>query len=305
MEEKEFKSGFVAIVGRPNVGKSTLLNALLNDKVSIVSKIPQTTRHLVKGVLNLLDAQIVFLDSPGIHMFKDTLAQHLNVIAKKSLVDTELVLYVVDISRPPAREEERIMDVLLQQQRKIIMVFNKIDLSRNFLKEYAEVWSAKVEAKEMKADPVIACIPIAAKTGKNLNALIKEIKKELPFGPPFYDTETATDFPIKYRIADVVREKLFLKLKEEIPHSVAVETREIEDKGKCIHVHVFIYVNRVSQKKIIIGQGGDFLKIVGTQARFDIEKILKKKVYLEILVKIVPDWQNKIRILQELGYGWE
>lgn len=301
--QEVFKSGFVAIIGRPNVGKSTLINSLLDSKVSIVSKIPQTTRHLVRGILNLDDAQIVFVDSPGIHSFKDNLSQQLNVVAKKALLDIELILYVVDVTRAVGSEEERIIeDLLCQKKTKIVMVFNKIDISTKFINDYLNLWREKFEEKDLKEDPTICCIPLSAKTGRNLSKLIEAIKENLPLQPPFYDRETVTDFPLKFRVADIIREKLFLKLKEELPHSLAVELIDVEDKDKVTHISANIYVNRVSQKKIIIGKGGALIREIGIMSRRELEGVFNKKVYLELWVKVIADWQKKTRILKELGY---
>lgn len=299
---QDFKSGFVTLLGRPNVGKSTLLNSLVNKKVSIVSKVPQTTRHIIRGILNLDDAQIVFVDSPGIHSFKDSLARHLNTMARKTLLDIELILYVVDVTRPLGLEEERIMDFLLRQKTKIIIALNKIDINTRFLSDYIGVWEDKLKKKKLKENPILYYIPISAKTGKNLDKLEKVIKEGLPLGPPFYERETVTDFPLKFRSADIIREKLFLALKEELPHSLAVEVLDIEDKSSFVHIQAYIYVNRVSQKKIIIGKGGKLIREVGKAARKELEEIFSKKIYLELWVKVVTDWQKRVRILQELGY---
>lgn len=300
-----FKSGFVTIIGRPNVGKSTLLNALIKNKVSIVSKIPQTTRHQIRGILNLENAQIVFVDSPGMHMFKESLAQHLNTVAKKAMSDIELILYVVDVSRAPGREEEKIMKVLLQQRTKIIMVLNKIDRGKKYLNDYVELWKHKCGGEKVFEDLIIFYIPVSAKLEKNIDQLQQAVVENLPAGVALYETDQVTDFPIKYRVADIVREKLFHKLEEELPHSIAVEVTDIEDKKKIKLITVNVYVNRNSQKRIIIGKKGEFIKDIGVNARKELEQIFNKKVYLEIWVKIIPNWQEKIRILQELGYHVE
>lgn len=303
MAEDNFKSGFVAIIGRPNVGKSTTLNSLVGDKISIVSPIPQTTRYQIRGILNLENAQAVFVDTPGVHSFNDKLAKHLNVIAKSSLEGCDIIVYVVDVSRQPGDEEDDVMNFLLSQKMKIIIALNKMDLARVFVDDYVALWKEKISAKKID-DPVISYLPLSAKTGKNIDTLRKLIIENLPPQPPFYDNKNVTDFPLKYRIADEVREKLFLQLKNELPHSLAVEVEEIKEKAKITYIRVLIYVNRPSQKKIVVGKQGAILKEVGQAARIDIEKILGRKVFLDIWVKIVEDWQNKPRILQELGYWW-
>ncbi|RKY33599.1 MAG: GTPase Era [Candidatus Omnitrophota bacterium] len=303
LERRNFKSGFVAILGRPNVGKSTLLNTLLGGKVSIVSSIPQTTRHQIRGVLNLENAQIIFVDTPGIHSFKKELATHLNVVAKRSTQEVELLLYVVDVSRSVGKEEEVIMNFLSSQDTQMIMVLNKIDISKDFLNQYIERWQKLIKAKG-KEDLVKYYIPISAKKGTNLDRLKEAIVELLPFHPPFYDRETLTDFPLKLRVQDTIREKLFLNLKEELPHSVAVEVEEVERKENIVYIKANIYVNRDSQKKILIGKEGRFIKEVGKLAREELEVLFGKKVYLELEVKVLRNWQKKPRILKELGYWW-
>jgi GTP-binding protein Era len=299
--EDNFRCGFVAILGRPNVGKSTLLNALVGNKISIISSIPQTTRHQIRGILNLENAQIIFEDTPGIHSFKDELTSHLNLVAKKSIEGCDLLLYVTDISRSIGKEEETIMNLLASQKIKVIMVLNKIDLGINFINDYINLWKEKTKDKE---DPLVYYLPTSAKTGKNVDKLKEIIVENLPKQVPFYDKDILTDFPLKFRISDIIREKLFLNLKKELPHSLAVEVEEITEKENVFYIRVNIYVNRVSQKKIVIGERGGLLKNIGKEARIEIEQILKKKVYLDIWVKVLEDWQKKTRILKELGYWW-
>jgi len=306
---KNFKSGFVAIIGRPNVGKSTLLNSLVKNKISIVSKIPQTTRHNIRGILNLKNAQIVFIDTPGIHSFKDKLSNYLNDVAKSSINDIDLILYLVDISRPIGKEEIDIMNFLVNQEYKIIMALNKIDLTPKYINDYINKFKEILEEKN-KQDKLLYYIPISAKTFKNIDVLIKVILENLKEQEPFYDFNTVTDFPIKFRIADIIREKLFLSLKEELPHSLAVEVEDILDRGLLkedsskypIYIKVNIYVNRLSQKKIVIGQNASLIKYVGETSRKEVESLLNRKIYLDIRVKVLEDWQDKPRILQELGY---
>jgi GTP-binding protein Era len=194
------------------------------------------------------------------------------------------------------------MNLLIKQEIKIIMVLNKMDLGGEFIDNYVNSWKRKIEEKRTKKDPLIYYLPISAKTLKNIDTLKNIILENLPIQPPFYEASTFTDFPLKFRIADVVREKLFLSLKQELPHSLAVEVEEMEEKENITFIKVNIYVNRISQKKIVIGTKGSFLKEIGTESRGDLEKILNKKVYLNLWVKVLEDWQDKPRILQELGY---
>ena len=301
MSKQKFKSGFVTILGRPNVGKSTLLNALVDNKVSIISPIPQTTRHQVKGILNLKNAQIVFVDTPGIHSFEDKLAAHLNTVAKRALDGCDLVIYVVDISRRPGKEEEELMRIITGQKVKTIMVLNKVDLGLKYLNTYIDLWAERIEGKR---NPLIYYIPLSAKTGKDVDKLRESILDNLPESHPYYDTNCLTDFPLKFQIADIIREKLFLQLKKELPHSIAVEIDEINDKKKVVSIRANIYVKRNSQKRIVIGKAGVVLKEVGSRSRAEIEKIYNKKVFLDIWVKVLGNWQDKPRILEELGYWW-
>jgi len=303
MVKKVFKSGFTAILGRPNVGKSTLLNALVGNKVSIISPIPQTTRYQIKGILNLEDAQVVFVDTPGIHSFRDKLAAHLNTIAKRALDGCDLIIYVVDTSRRPGKEEEQLMRIVTQQNIKTIMALNKVDLGTKFFNDYIDLWKKKIE-KKGGVDFLLYYIPISAKTGKNITRLRDVLVENLPESPPYYETDSLTDFPLKFRVADVIREKLFLQLEEELPHSLAVEITEETDKGKIIYIGANIYVRRNSQKRIVVGKGGEILKEAGRSAREEIEKIYNKKVFLDIWVKVMEDWQSSPRILKELGYWW-
>jgi len=290
-------------MGRPNVGKSTLINTLLKEKISIVSSVPQTTRFRIRGVLTTDSFQIVFVDTPGLHLFKDNLASYLNNIAKKGIEDTDVILYLVDVTRSIGKEELEIMKFLLNcSYSPIIMGLNKIDLGCDFLNQYIKIWEELVEENK-KVNPIKFYIPISAKTGKNLDRLINTLVDFLPQQEfLFYPQKETTDFPLNFRISEVIREKLLYSLKEEIPHQCAVVVDEVREKEKITYIHAYIYVNRVSQKKIIIGKDASFIKRIGIQARADLESLLRKKVYLELDVKVIKDWQKKIRILKELGY---
>ncbi|OQX82037.1 MAG: GTPase Era [Candidatus Omnitrophica bacterium 4484_70.1] len=299
----KLRCGFVTLMGRPNVGKSTLINTLLREKVSIVSSVPQTTRFRIRGILTTDSFQIVFVDTPGLHLFKDSLASYLNNIAKKGIEDTDVILYLVDVTRSVGKEEMEIMKFLLKCScSPIIMGLNKIDLGYDFLNQYIKIWEELVEENK-KVNPVKFYIPISAKTGKNLDRLINTLVDFLPQQEfLFYPQKETTDFPLNFRISEVIREKLLYSLKEEIPHQCAVVVDEVREKEKITYIHAYIYVNRVSQKKIIIGKDASFIKKIGVEARADLESLLRKKVYLELEVKVIKDWQKKIRILKELGY---
>lgn len=297
----KFKSGFITIIGRPNVGKSTLLNTLLDQKISIVSAVPQTTRFQLRGILNEENIQLVFVDTPGIHLFKEKFSYHLNQVSLNSLQGIDLILYVVDIKRRPGKEEEKIMDIITKQKCKVIMVLNKVDLGKKYISSYIDLWQDKIKVLGNK-DPLTYYIPVSALTKINMDKLKGAILELTPAGRPFYDQQTLTDFPVKYRAADIIREKIFVKTKQEIPHAVAVEVKEIQIKERSVYILAHIYIQRDSQKKIIIGKDGKLLKEVGQEARRDLEDIYKKKVYLELWVKTEKDWQSNPRILQDLGY---
>jgi len=267
--------------------------------LSIVSAIPQTTRHQIRGILNLKGAQVVFVDTPGIHSFKDSFSSHLNTIAKNSIEGCDLVIYLVDVSRKPGIEEEKTVKIIRGQRVKTLIGLNKIDKGLKYFNDYISLWEAKA-----KKDSLIYYIPISAKTGKNIDQLKEALLENLPEGEPYYDQSSLTDFPDKFRVADIVREKLFLQLDEELPHSLAVEVAEIKDKKKVVEIKINIYVKRNSQKRIVIGKKGEVLKTVGSAARPEIAKIYQKKVFLDIWVTVLADWQERPRILKQLGYWW-
>lgn len=296
----KFKCGFVTIVGRPNVGKSTLLNSLLEQKISIISKVPQTTRFIIRGILNLGQAQIIFVDTPGIHLFKHTLSSELNSLSFSSLEDIELILYVIDSAREPKREEEKIMDTLVKKRIPLIMALNKIDRSKKYISDYIDMWQEK--SKHKRTSPLKYYLPISARRGTNLDKLKKLILEFLPLSRPFYDKDTVTDFPLSYRVADLIREKVYTLLREELPHNVAVEVEEIIQEEKLVKIQANILVSKKSQKPIVIGANANTIKEIGILARADLETLFGKKVFLELWVKLEPNWQDKPRILRELGY---
>jgi len=296
---KKFRCGFVAVIGRPNVGKSTFLNSVLKEKVSIVSDIPQTTRHNIRAVLTKSSAQVVFIDTPGMHLFKDKLVSALNSLAVSSLKDIDAVVYIVDCSRGPFQEEERIVKILSRQRAPIIMALNKIDKSRKYLSDYINLWE---NSSKTNTGPLKYFIPISALRGTNLDKLVGSIEEFLPQGEPFYPAEVKTDFPLSYRVSDVIREKICCFLKEEVPHGTAVETISIEDNDKLAIIRANILISHKSQKLIAVGRKGEMIKRIGISARMDLERIFKKKVFLDLKVKLEKGWQNKPRILQALGY---
>ncbi|MBN2120579.1 MAG: GTPase Era [Candidatus Omnitrophica bacterium] len=296
---RKFKCGFVSIVGRPNVGKSTLLNSLLKEKVSIISKVPQTTRYIIRGILNLKSTQIVFVDTPGIHLFKDRLTSSLNILALNALKDVEVILYVTDSTRPPHKEEEKIMNSLALRKTPLIMALNKIDKSEKYIPDYIEMWQRKTGGKK---GSLKYFIPISALKGTGLDKIQEVIVESLPQSPPFYEKDTITDFPIFYRVSDVIREKICSLLKEELPHNIAVEVESIDNQGSLVKVQARILIAKKSHKLIVIGRRGSMIKEIGTLARKDLEDMFGKKVFLDLWVKLEKDWYNKPRVLKELGY---
>jgi len=291
-----YKSGFVAVVGRPNVGKSTLMNALLGQKVAIVSDKPQTTRNTIRGVLTLEHAQIVFLDTPGLHKPLHKLGEYMVKSAFQALEDVDLVLWLVEAGKWTTADNH-ILEELSGVQQPVILVANKAD----------QVSSAEQEAfLEQVAEKrsFAASLAVSALEGTNLDELIDLIVERLEEGPKYYPDDWLSDQPERFIVAEFIREELFLRTEQEVPHSIAVDVDEIrEDAEKnLLRIRATIYVERDSQKGIVIGQGGRMLKEVGTNARLQMERLLGARVHLELWVKVKKDWRNKPGALRELGY---
>lgn len=303
-----FKSGFVTLVGRPNAGKSTLLNAILDEKISIISSVPQTTRYVTRGIYNKKDTQIVFVDTPGMHLSDHHLAAQLNKMAEDSLEDVDVLIYVADAKRKPYDEEDHIMRMLVRQKVPVIMVLNKIDRSRRCISDYIELWKKKLKEKKQEtgddSDPLKFFIPISALKKDNLEELMEALQSLLPNGYPMYGDDMSTDFPLKLRIADLIREKMCHLLKEEVPHHTAVLIEDMKkEKNKAFVIYANIIMASESQKGIVVGKGGEMIKEIGKRARYDINKIMGRKVHLDLKVQVVKDWHVKPRIIKELGYG--
>ena len=292
------KSGIVALIGRPNVGKSTLLNTLLEEKISIVSNVPQTTRFYLRGIYNDDRGQIVFIDTPGIHLIKDILCRKLNLIAEEAMQEADIVLYLIDLQRRPKEEEALIVSQLKELHVPVIMVLNKRDMGEGHLDSFMSMWADEPEEKKP-----LYYIPISALTGKNCDELIKALYNNLPKGPPLFPDDVLTDFPKKLAIADIIREKLLLNLSEELPHDCAVFIEKYEEKGNNLAViYATILVKRDSQKAIVIGKNGSMIKKVGEKARKEIEYVYEKKVYLDLHVSVDAKWTRKDGVLKKLGY---
>lgn len=291
-----YKSGFVAVVGRPNVGKSTLMNALLGQKVAIVSDKPQTTRNTIRGVLTLEHAQIVFLDTPGLHKPLHKLGEYMVKSAFQALEDVDLVLWLVEAGKWTTADNH-ILEELSGVQQPVILVANKAD----------QVSSAEQEAfLEQVAEKrsFAASLAVSALEGTNLDELIDLIVERLEEGPKYYPDDWLSDQPERFIVAEFIREELFLRTEQEVPHSIAVDVDEIKEDAEknLLRIRATIYVERDSQKGIVIGQGGRMLKEVGTNARLQMERLLGARVDLELWVKVKKDWRNKPGALRELGY---
>lgn len=293
---KDFRSGFVTVIGRPNAGKSTLLNQLLGQKILIMSDKPQTTRNKIHCILTEERGQVIFLDTPGIHKPKHKLGEFMVDSALESLREVDLILYMVDASADFGAGEEYILENLKQVKTPCILLLNKIDLiEKDKLLQQIKNYS---ELKDF-----LAIIPISAKTGENKEDLLKVIFKELQAGPMYYPEDEVTDQPERFIMAELVREKVLQLTRDEVPHSIAVVVESVEEKKTLVKVRAVIIVERDSQKGIIIGQGGRALKEIGKLARQDIETLLGSKVFLELFVKVEKDWRNRRVSLREFGYS--
>ena len=293
---KPFKSGFVAIVGRPNVGKSTFMNYVLGQKIAIMSDKAQTTRNKIQGVYTKDDAQIVFLDTPGIHKPKHELGEFMVKSAYSALKEVDAVLFMVNVSEKRGPGDDFIIEKLKGIKTPIFLVLNKIDLVT------PEVLLERVESYKDALD-FAGVFPISVLQGNNVNELMEGLINALPEGPQYYPADQITYHPEYFVVSELIREKILQLTQEEIPHSVAVTVDKMQkDEFDKVHVYANIIVERKSQKGIIIGKGGRLLKEIGTRARRDIQQLLGNKVYLELWVKVEKDWRKRKSNLQEYGY---
>ena len=293
---KSFKSGFVAIVGRPNVGKSTFMNYVLGQKIAIMSDKAQTTRNKIQGVYTKDNAQIVFLDTPGIHKPKHELGEFMVKSAYSALKEVDAVLFMVNVSEKRGPGDDFIIEKLKGIKTPIFLVLNKIDLVT------PEVLLERVESYKDSLD-FAGVFPISVLQGNNVNELMEALINALPEGPQYYPADQITDHPEYFVVSELIREKILQLTQEEIPHSVAVTVDKMQkDEFDKVHVYANIIVERKSQKGIIIGKGGRLLKEIGTRARRDIQQLLGNKVYLELWVKVEKDWRKRKSNLQEYGY---
>ncbi len=294
-KEKAFKSGFITIIGRPNVGKSTFLNQVVGQKIAIMSDKPQTTRNKIQGVLTEKDAQMIFIDTPGIHKPKHKLGNFMTKVAINTLNEVDLVLFMVNAEESFGKGEQFILEKLKGVKTPVFLVINKIDLIHpDELIKVIEQYKDQYDFREI--------VPISALQGNNVDRLLTVIKEYLPEGPQYYPPDQVTDHPERFIIAELIREKVLHLTREEVPHSVAVIIEKISEENQLLHIMAAIIVERPSQKGIIIGKQGAMLKEIGTRARLDIEHLLGSKVFLELWVKVEKDWRNRSTMLREFGY---
>ncbi len=294
--DSNYKSGFIAIIGRPNVGKSTFLNHVIGQKIAIMSDKPQTTRNKIQGVLTAEDYQMIFIDTPGIHKPKHRLGDFMMKIAENTLNEVDAVLFMINADEGYGRGDQFIIDRLKTVKSPVFLIINKIDLvSPEELLGIIDEYRVKSDFQEI--------IPISALQGNNIDRLLGELKKYLPEGPQYYPADQVTDHPERFIITELIREKALHLTREEVPHSIAVALENMEKRSdETVFIQATIVTERNSQKGIIIGKQGSMLKKIGQEARKDIEVLLGSKVYLELWVKVKKDWRNKQSQLYELGF---
>ncbi|MFJ7732731.1 GTPase Era [Lysinibacillus sp. NPDC097231] len=293
-----YKSGFISIIGRPNVGKSTFLNRVIGQKIAIMSDKPQTTRNKVQGVLTTNDSQMIFIDTPGIHKPKHKLGDFMLKVSKNTLREVDVIMFMVNAEQKLGKGDEFILEMLAGNSTPVFLVINKIDqIHPDELIGIIESYKDRYDFAEI--------VPISALQGNNVENLLTTLTKYLPEGPQYYPADQVTDHPERFIISELIREKVLHLTREEIPHSIAVvidKIRRDEENEDKIHVAATIIVERDSQKGIVIGKRGALLKEVGTRARKDIEMLLGSKVYLELWVKVQKDWRNKSTHLRDFGF---
>ncbi len=294
---EQFKSGFITIIGRPNAGKSTFINQILKQKIAIISDKPQTTRNKIQGIYNANDAQMVFIDTPGVHKPQHKLGEIMNEVALHALHEVDVILFMISGNESLSTGNRYIMDHLKNLKTPVFLIINKIDLmSKESILKTMDLYQNEMNFAEI--------VPISALNNNNVDHLIKVIKSYLQAGPRYYPDDVVTDHPEQFIISELIREKVLQKTREEIPHSVAVVIDDIKKRedSEVIDVMATIVIERQSQKRIIIGKGGSMLKEVGSLARLDIQNLLGSKVYLELWVKVIENWRNRSHLLNEMGY---
>ena len=296
-----YKSGFVTLLGRPNVGKSTLINKLIGKKITITSPIAQTTRNKLKGILTTEDTQIIFIDTPGVHKPHHLLGEKLVKNARSAIKGVDLVLLIFDSNYEPGKGDEYIRDLLVMNKSKFIVVLNKWDLVEDENKS-----KRKNKYKELLKDNLITFQEVSALTGQGCSQLIRQIKDFLPYGNLLYPKDMIVDQPINILLSELIREQVLLNTREEVPHSVAVKIEKVENiesKGRNLTaILATVIVERKSQKGILIGKQGSMLKTIGKSARINMKKLIDGSIYLELFVKVIPNWRKKESKLIEFGY---
>lgn len=295
MENNAFKSGFVTLIGRPNVGKSTLMNCIIGQKIAITSNKPQTTRNRIQTVYTSEEGQIVFLDTPGIHKAKNKLGDYMVTVAEKTLSEVDVILWLVEPSNFIGAGERHIIEQLKKGKIPVILVINKIDtVKKEQLLEYIDTYRKEYDFAEI--------VPVSALKAENIKELLKCIMKYLPYGPAFYDEDTVTDQPVRQIVAELIREKTLRLLSDEIPHGVAVSIESMKYKKNIVDIEATIFCERDSHKGIIIGKNGVMLKKIGSMARRDIEELLEKQANLQLWVKVKKDWRDSDFLVKNFGY---
>lgn len=293
--KKDYKSGFVTLIGRPNVGKSTLMNYLIGQKIAITSNKPQTTRNRIQTVLTTEEGQIIFVDTPGIHKAKNKLGEYMVNIAERSLNEVDVVLWLVEPSTFIGAGERHIIDQLKRVKTTVILVINKVDMvKREEILPAIDLYRKEYDFADI--------VPVSARTGDNTDELVKVILNYLPYGPKFYDEDTITDQPERQIVAELIREKALHCLNEEIPHGIAVAIDRMKMEKKVMHIDATIICERDSHKGIIIGKQGSMLKKIGSTARYEIEKLLDCRVNLKLWEKVQKNWRDSDYLMKNFGY---
>ncbi len=291
----KFKSGFAAIIGMPNVGKSTLLNTIAGQKIAIISDKPQTTRNKILAIHTTDEYQIVFTDTPGIHKPKSKLGEFMVKMANESMNEMDVVLFVVDATKPIAAMEKEIAKNIGKTGVPAILIINKVDCVK-------KDQLLPIIADYSNLHEFASIVPISAKSGDGVELLLQDIEELLEEGPKFYYDDMITDQPEKQIAAEIIREKLLWLLDKEVPHGIAIEIEKMQEKEKITNIYATIYCEKASHKGIVIGKNGEMLKKAGQLARADIEEMLEKKVYLELWVRVKNDWRNSDRMIKNFGY---
>ncbi|MBQ9024442.1 MAG: GTPase Era [Bacilli bacterium] len=292
------KSGFVSIVGRPNAGKSTLVNTIIGEKIAIVSDKAHTTRNNIQGIYNDDESQIIFIDTPGIHKPNQTLGKYMNKQSYYSLEDADIILFMIDATEKFGKGDKFVLDKIKEHKSNVFLILNKVDkIKKEKIFPLIDELSKEYDFKEI--------IPISALKNDNIKDLINTIKKYLPEGDKYYDDEYYTDKSINFMISELVREKVLNLTHEEVPHAVTCLVEDYQDQGSSIHINVLIIVEREGIKKILVGHNGSMIKEIGKKAREDIQNLVGKKVYLELFVKVINNWREKEKYLIEFGFKEE